>query len=352
MADEIRDFYYHQPFQEDIRLGYNNLYSQTRVGDSNDSSVVQNIHMLDPSFMSYTTTHEFLHGSSSDYANSLGKPFGFSAPSTPSDQAFSSIINKDHDVKPVLGAINNNDVIVGGGSETPVTPNSSISNSSSNEAAADDQDSNKSTNNTKKDKEVKEILEDGEDASKKENKAKKKEKTQRPPKFAFMTKSEVDHLEDGYRWRKYGQKAVKNSPYPRSYYRCTSQKCPVKKRVERSYQDPSIVITTYEGQHNHHLPSTLRGNVARMLNPSMLSSPSPLMAAPQAFHQQLMNMAQMPHQFYGNNAFGINPPTNSSSNMYNQNVITQHELHQQLQFSPDYGLLQDMVPSMFLKQEP
>lgn len=31
-----------------------------------------------------------------------------------------------------------------------------------------------------------------------------------------MTKSEVDHLEDGYRWRKYGQKAVKNSPFPRS----------------------------------------------------------------------------------------------------------------------------------------
>jgi hypothetical protein len=30
-----------------------------------------------------------------------------------------------------------------------------------------------------------------------------------------MTKSEVDHLEDGYRWRKYGQKAVKNSPFPR-----------------------------------------------------------------------------------------------------------------------------------------
>ena len=25
---------------------------------------------------------------------------------------------------------------------------------------------------------------------------------------------EVDHLEDGYKWRKYGQKAVKNSPFP------------------------------------------------------------------------------------------------------------------------------------------
>jgi len=75
-----------------------------------------------------------------------------------------------------------------------------------------------------------------------------------------MTKSEVDHLEDGYRWRKYGQKAVKNSPYPRSYYRCTTQKCPVKKRVERSYQDPAVVITTYEGKHTHPIPATLRGS--------------------------------------------------------------------------------------------
>jgi hypothetical protein len=40
-------------------------------------------------------------------------------------------------------------------------------------------------------------------------------KRARPPRFAFMTKSEIDHLEDGYRWRKYGQKAVKNSPFPR-----------------------------------------------------------------------------------------------------------------------------------------
>ena len=47
---------------------------------------------------------------------------------------------------------------------------------------------------------------------------KKAEKRQRQPRVAFLTKSEVDHLEDGYRWRKYGQKAVKNSPYPRFVY--------------------------------------------------------------------------------------------------------------------------------------
>lgn len=44
---------------------------------------------------------------------------------------------------------------------------------------------------------------------------KKEEKKQKEPRVSFMTKTEVDHLEDGYRWRKYGQKAVKNSPYPR-----------------------------------------------------------------------------------------------------------------------------------------
>ncbi|RRT32605.1 hypothetical protein B296_00054929 [Ensete ventricosum] len=96
------------------------------------------------------------------------------------------------------------------------------------------------------------------------------QKGTRQPRFAFMTKTEIDHLEDGYRWRKYGQKVVKNSPFPRSvevlpptlqkphhmsYYRCTHSKCNVKKRVERSSQDPSIVITTYEGQHCHHTVS-------------------------------------------------------------------------------------------------
>uniref|UniRef100_A0A6M2ETB8 WRKY domain-containing protein n=1 Tax=Populus davidiana TaxID=266767 RepID=A0A6M2ETB8_9ROSI len=90
---------------------------------------------------------------------------------------------------------------------------------------------------------------------------KKGQKRIRQPRFAFMTKSEVDHLEDGYRWRKYGQKAVKNSPFPRSYYRCTNSKCTVKKRVERSSEDPAIVITTYEGQHCHHTVGFPRGGI-------------------------------------------------------------------------------------------
>ncbi|GFP83279.1 WRKY transcription factor 1, partial [Phtheirospermum japonicum] len=69
-----------------------------------------------------------------------------------------------------------------------------------------------------------------------------------------QTLSEVDLVNDGYRWRKYGQKLVKGNPNPRSYYRCSNAGCQVKKHVERASHDPKLVITTYEGQHDHHMP--------------------------------------------------------------------------------------------------
>ncbi|KAJ0792878.1 putative transcription factor WRKY family [Helianthus annuus] len=37
----------------------------------------------------------------------------------------------------------------------------------------------------------------------------------REPRFCFQTRSDVDVLDDGYKWRKYGQKVVKNSLHPR-----------------------------------------------------------------------------------------------------------------------------------------
>jgi hypothetical protein len=43
----------------------------------------------------------------------------------------------------------------------------------------------------------------------------KKKKKEREARYAFQTRSQVDILDDGYRWRKYGQKAVKNNPFPR-----------------------------------------------------------------------------------------------------------------------------------------
>ncbi|RAL40113.1 hypothetical protein DM860_008253 [Cuscuta australis] len=75
------------------------------------------------------------------------------------------------------------------------------------------------------------------------------------PRIIVQTTSEVDLLDDGYRWRKYGQKVVKGNPYPRSYYKCTNPGCNVRKHVERAANDPKAVITTYEGKHNHDVPA-------------------------------------------------------------------------------------------------
>lgn len=59
--------------------------------------------------------------------------------------------------------------------------------------------------------------------------------------------------EDGYNWRKYGQKHVKGSEFPRSYYKCTHPNCQVKKQLERSH-DGHITEVVYKGSHDHPKP--------------------------------------------------------------------------------------------------
>ncbi|PIN19209.1 hypothetical protein CDL12_08102 [Handroanthus impetiginosus] len=215
---------------------------------------------------------------------------------------------------------------------TPATPNSSSISSSSN----DDQKKNE---NEDQDEEE----ENQEKTTKKESKPKKKnQKREREPRFAFMTKSEIDHLDDGYRWRKYGQKAVKNSPFPRSYYRCTSTACGVKKRVERCSDDPSIVVTTYEGTHTHPCPITPRGSFGIMPETTTYGSAGGGGGGFSSSH--FVNMPQMLHY----------------QQPYFQNLMsntTNTAFRQERPFCPsatslvrDHGLLQDMVPSKMLKE--
>ncbi|KAJ4980918.1 hypothetical protein NE237_031755 [Protea cynaroides] len=61
---------------------------------------------------------------------------------------------------------------------------------------------------------------------------------------------------DLWAWRKYGQKPIKGSPYPRGYYRCSSSKgCSARKQVERSRTDPNMLVITYTSEHNHPWPT-------------------------------------------------------------------------------------------------
>ncbi|GAB4850542.1 WRKY transcription factor [Ancistrocladus abbreviatus] len=62
-------------------------------------------------------------------------------------------------------------------------------------------------------------------------------------------------VKDGYQWRKYGQKVTRDNPSPRAYFKCSfAPSCPVKKKVQRSVEDQTVVVATYEGEHNHPQP--------------------------------------------------------------------------------------------------
>ncbi|XP_061354328.1 WRKY transcription factor 18-like isoform X2 [Gastrolobium bilobum] len=61
-------------------------------------------------------------------------------------------------------------------------------------------------------------------------------------------------IKDGYQWRKYGQKVTKDNASPRAYFRCSmAPSCPAKKKVQRCIHDRSILVATYDGEHNHDM---------------------------------------------------------------------------------------------------
>nr|AJF11725.1 WRKY17 [Chrysanthemum x morifolium] len=58
---------------------------------------------------------------------------------------------------------------------------------------------------------------------------------------------------DDYSWKKYGEKMIDGSIYPRVYYKCNTGKgCPARKRVELSLDDSKMLVVTYDGEHRHH----------------------------------------------------------------------------------------------------
>lgn len=85
---------------------------------------------------------------------------------------------------------------------------------------------------------------------------------------------------DSWAWRKYGQKPIKGSPYPRGYYRCSSSKgCPARKQVERSRADPTMVIVTYSCDHNHPWPASRNNNNLHHHHHNSTVSPPPASSA-------------------------------------------------------------------------
>lgn len=109
--------------------------------------------------------------------------------------------------------------------------------------------------------------------------------------------------DDGFNWRKYGQKQVKGSENPRSYYKCTYPNCPTKKKVERSL-DGQITEIVYKGNHNHPKPQNTRRSSSNSSHAIQASNP---------------NTNEIPDQSFANHGNSqmdsIGTPENSSISM-------------------------------------
>nr|KYP76183.1 putative WRKY transcription factor 33 [Cajanus cajan] len=159
-------------------------------------------------------------------------------------------------------------------------------------------------------------------------------RTVREPRVVVQTTSDIDILDDGYRWRKYGQKVVKGNPNPRSYYKCTFPGCPVRKHVERASHDLRAVITTYEGKHNHDVPAA-RGSGSNPINRSLPNNTTnnTTSAATSTYANNSLLRPERPSQFNPNmqqnsGSFGFSGfgnPMGSYMNQQSDNVFPKEE---------------------------
>jgi len=117
----------------------------------------------------------------------------------------------------------------------------------------------------------------------------------------FREQSNRPPSDDGYNWRKYGQKNMKGSENPRSYYKCSFPGCPTKKKVERS-PDGQVTEIVYKGTHNHPKPQSTRRN----------SSSAPAPAASSSYGLQSASDAAAEYSFGALSGAPVATPENSS----------------------------------------
>uniref|UniRef100_A0A453S7E9 WRKY domain-containing protein n=1 Tax=Aegilops tauschii subsp. strangulata TaxID=200361 RepID=A0A453S7E9_AEGTS len=128
---------------------------------------------------------------------------------------------------------------------------------------------------------------------------------------------------DPWAWRKYGQKPIKGSPYPRGYYRCSTDKaCEARKMVERCRDDPNSFILTYTGgEHSHPAPAHRNSLAGTTRNRQQAPEPAAGQSAPAAKAKEESSSAAAEPSPAQSTSGGMSPTTplrTPSMEEYNQ----------------------------------
>ncbi|KAG6553722.1 hypothetical protein Mapa_004637 [Marchantia paleacea] len=164
--------------------------------------------------------------------------------------------------------------------------------------------------------------------------------------------------DDGYLWRKYGNKPIKTASYKRGYYKCRhfkEMKCNATKIVQQTNSDPSVFHVTYKDTHTCK-QAPQHGGAAKGVNHSADTENVSLA-------DQISRVGDMPCETLDYEPAGLEWPASPDNSSASEDLFPQSEeegvessrlveQHALLDFADDLGpeLSQDLSGANLLQQ--